>query len=361
MTGRVIIAGGGTGGHLFPGIALAEEFTRRKEGWEVIFMGTGKELERQILTRWGFELVTIPAAPLKGGTWWRKVTGLSTLLVGVWWSLLLLRRISPRLVIGLGGYSAGAVVLAAYLLRIKRVIQEQNVYPGFTNRMASRFVQRVFLSWADGARFFPPQKVHVTGNPVRRGVLTGRGEKREGKGFTLLVIGGSQGATTINRAMLETLPALEEIKKDLRIIHQTGEGDYRWVKDAYAEKGLQASVHPFIDEMAPCYREAHLVVCRAGAATITELCAWGRASVLIPYPYAADDHQRKNAQVLVRHGAGRMISDAELSGKRLAQEILPLYHSRRERETMEERAASLGLPDAAPRIVDECYALLGMK
>jgi len=361
MTGRIVIAGGGTGGHLFPGIALAEEFARRKEGWEVIFIGTGKGLERQILPRWGFDLRAIPAAPLKGGTWWRKIAGFSALFLGVWWSLVLLHRISPRLVIGLGGYSAGAVVLAAYLLRIKRVIQEQNVYPGFTNRMASRFVQRVFVSWAEGARFFPAQKVRVTGNPLRRGVLAGRGKKRTGKGFTLFVLGGSQGATAINRAMRESLPALEEIKKDLEIIHQTGEGDYRWVKGAYEEKGFQASVHPFIDEMAPCYREAHLVVCRAGAATITELCAWGRASVLIPYPYAADDHQRKNAQVLVKHGAGRMILDAELSGKRLAREILLLYHGRRKREKMEEGAASLGLPDAAARIVDECYAVLGMN
>jgi len=361
MTERVVIAGGGTGGHLFPGIALAEEFARRKEGWEVIFIGTGKGLERQILPRWGFELVTIPAAPLKGGGWWRKISGFATLFLGLCWSFVLLHRISPRLVIGLGGYSAGAVVLAAYLHRIKRVVQEQNVYPGFTNRMASRFVQRVFVSWAEGARFFPAQKVWVTGNPLRRGVLVGKGKKRTGKAFTLFILGGSQGATAINRAMIEALPALEEIKKDLMIIHQTGEGDYRWVKDAYAEQGFQAAVHPFITEMAPCYREAHLVICRAGAATVTELCAWGRGSVLIPYPYAADDHQRKNAEVIVRHGAGRMILNAELSGKRLAEEVIRLYHGRREREKMEQGAASLGRPDAAARIVDECYAVLGMN
>jgi UDP-N-acetylglucosamine--N-acetylmuramyl-(pentapeptide) pyrophosphoryl-undecaprenol N-acetylglucosamine transferase len=361
MTDKVVIAGGGTGGHLFPGIALAEEFARRKEGWEAIFIGTGKGLERQILTRWGFKLVTIPAAPLKGGGLWRKIGGFSTLFLGLCCSLVLLHRISPRLVIGLGGYSAGAVVLAAYLLRIKRVIQEQNVYPGFTNRMASRFAQRIFVSWAEGAQYFPPQKVQVTGNPLRREVLAGRGNKKEKKGFTILILGGSQGATAINRAMREALPSLKEIKKDVRFIHQTGEGDYRWVKDAYVEKGFQASVHPFITEMAPCYREALLVICRAGAATITELCAWGRASVLIPYPHAADDHQRTNAQVLVRKGAGRMISQEELSGKKLAQEILLIYHNRVDLQKMEEAAASLGLPDAAARVVDECYQLLGMN
>ena len=361
MKGTVVIAGGGTGGHLFPGIALAEEFIRRKEGWEVVFIGTGRGLERRVLPQLGFELMTVPAAPLKGRSWWGKIRGIGTLLRGVWISRGLLRGIAPRLVIGLGGYVAGSVMLAAYLLGIKRVIQEQNVHPGFTNRMAARFSQRVFLSWTEGTRFFPPEKVRVTGNPLRRGVLAGRGTKREGKGFTLFILGGSQGAAAINRAMIEVLPALEGIKKDLRIIHQTGEEDYRWVKGAYEGKGFGASVHPFINEMAPCYRKAHLVVCRAGATTISELCAWGRASILIPYPYAADDHQRKNARVLVQHGAGRMILEEELSGERLAQEILPLYHSRRAVEKMEEGAASLGRPDATARIVDECYHLLGLN
>jgi UDP-N-acetylglucosamine--N-acetylmuramyl-(pentapeptide) pyrophosphoryl-undecaprenol N-acetylglucosamine transferase len=253
------------------------------------------------------------------------------------------------------------VIIAASLLGIQRVIQEQNVYPGLTNRMAARFAQRVFLSWTEGARFFPSQKVRVTGNPLRRGVLAGQEDKREEKPFTLLILGGSQGAATINRGMIEALAPLEDIAHDLRIIHQTGEADYNWVKGNYKGKGQKVSVYPFIDEMAPCYREAHLVICRAGATTITELCAWGRASILIPYPYAADDHQRKNAQVLVDLGAGRMILDAELSGKRLAEEILPLYRSRQVLQAMETKAASLGRPDAAALIADECYHLLGLN
>jgi UDP-N-acetylglucosamine--N-acetylmuramyl-(pentapeptide) pyrophosphoryl-undecaprenol N-acetylglucosamine transferase len=361
MTEKVVIAGGGTGGHLFPGIALAEEFTRRKEGWEVIFVGTGRGLEQRILPRWGFELVTIPAAPLKGRSWWGKAVSFSTLSLGVGLSVALLRRISPSLVIGLGGYSAGAVVLAAYLLGIKRVIQEQNVQPGFTNKMASRFAQRVFLSWAEGTRFFPAAKVRVTGNPLRRAVLKGRGKKQSGKKFTLLILGGSQGATAINRAMIEALPALKEIQKDLRITHQTGAADYQWVKEGYEKEGLAAAIHSFIDEMAPCYRESRLAICRAGAATITELCAWGRASILIPYPFAADDHQRTNAEVLVRQGASRMIPNAELSGKRLSEEILFLYRDRQALKEMERQAVVLGQPDAAARIVDECYRLLGMR
>jgi UDP-N-acetylglucosamine--N-acetylmuramyl-(pentapeptide) pyrophosphoryl-undecaprenol N-acetylglucosamine transferase len=305
--------------------------------------------------------MTVPAAPLKGRTWWGKTKGICTLLQGVWISRGLLRRIAPRLVIGLGGYAAGSVLLAAYLLGIKRVIQEQNVYPGLSNRMASRFSNRIFLAWAEGTRFFPPAKVRVTGNPLRTGVLAGRGKKRREKGFTLLILGGSQGAATINRAVIEALPDLEEIKQDLRIIHQTGAGDYHWVKGKYKGRGFGASVHPFIDEMAPCYREAHLVICRAGATTITELCAWGRAAIMIPYPYAADDHQRKNAQVLVERGAGRLIFEEGLSGTRIAEAILTLYRNRKALQKMGAAAAALGRPDAAARIVDECYHLLELN
>ncbi len=361
MRERVVITGGGTGGHLFPGIALAEEFTRRKEEWKVIFIGTGRELEKRILGNWGFELITVPSAPLKGRKWWAKVAGSVTLLRGIFWSIGTLHRISPRLVIGLGGYSSGPVLLAAYLLGIKRVIHEQNVHPGLANRVASRFSQRVFLSWAEGARFFPAEKVMVLGNPLRREVLEGRGKKRVGKGFTLLVLGGSQGATNINSAMTEALKHLDKIKGDLKIIHQTGEEDQSWVKKEYEQRGFKASIQPFIDKMASCYQQAHLVVCRAGATTLAELCTWGRASILIPYPHAADDHQRKNAQVLVKNGAGRMIQEQELTGKRLAQEILSLYHNRGELEGMERRAAALGRPEAAVLIVDECYRLLGIS
>ena len=360
MMNRVVIAGGGTGGHLFPGIAIAEEFTRRREGWEICFIGTGRGLEQRILPRWGFALKTIPAAPFKGRSWWGKAASISTLVLGVGWSITLLRRLSPRLVIGLGGYSAGAVVLAAYLLGIKRAIQEQNVRPGFTNRMASRFAQRVFLSWPEGAGFFPSPKVRVTGNPLRQAVLKGRGKNREHKGFTLLILGGSQGATAINRAMVEAAPLLKEIK-DLRIIHQTGAADYPWVREGYAKAGLAATVHQFIEEMAPCYREAHLAVCRAGAATITEICAWGRAAILIPYPFAADDHQRTNAELLKRQGAGRMIPNQELSSRRLADEILLLYRDQQALRAMERQASALGRPNAAAAIVDECYRLVGLR
>jgi UDP-N-acetylglucosamine--N-acetylmuramyl-(pentapeptide) pyrophosphoryl-undecaprenol N-acetylglucosamine transferase len=361
VTYKVVIAGGGTGGHLFPGIALAEEFITRKEGWNIIFIGTERGLGKKIIPKWGYEHKIIPSAPLKGRSWGAKTIGLITFLRGMLRSIVLLREISPQLVIGLGGYSSGPVLLAAYVLRIKRVIQEQNVLPGFTNRMASKFSQRIFLSWPEETNSFPREKVRVTGNPLRKGVLEGRGTKREAKGFTLLILGGSQGANTINKVMIEALKSLDLLKKDLKVIHQTGEGDHLWVTEEYKKKGFKASVHSFIEDMAACYRDAHFVICRAGASTIAEICAWGRASLLIPYPFAADDHQRKNALLLVNKGAGRMIPEETLTGDTMAQEIRSIYQDRRKLEEMEMQAASLGQPDAATLIVDDCYRLLGLR
>ena len=357
----LVIAGGGTGGHLFPGIALAEEFTDRRDGWDVIFVGPEKRLEERILPKLGFEFATIPSAPLKGRGWWDRTVGIGTLVRGVLISLWLLHRISPQLVVGLGGYSSGPVLLAAYLLGIKRVIQEQNVYPGLANRAASRLSQLVFLSWGQGATYFPTEKTRVTGNPVRKAVLAGRAQQRAGQGFTLFVLGGSQGSTAINRAMVGALNNLAEIKGDLIIIHQTGERDYAWVKAAYEHREFRAFTYAFIDDMAPHYREAHLVVCRAGATTLAELCAWGRAAILIPYSYASDDHQRKNAQVLVDSGAATMIPEAKLTEERLAREIITLYSERSALEMMEKKAFGLGRPDAAALIVDECYRLMGLN
>lgn len=355
----VVIAGGGTGGHLFPGIALAEEFTSRG-GWEVVFIGTGRKLEREVLARWGYRLMMIPAAPLKGASFWGKLSGGVAFLGGIIHAFCLLRSLSPSLVIGLGGYSAAGVICAAYLLGIKRAIQEQNVQPGLTNRLTSRLAHRVFLSWQQGARYFPTEKVRVTGNPLRKEVLSGAKNGRRDDRFTILVLGGSQGATAINKALVASLPYLADIKGEMIIIHQTGYNDHAWVQETYKREGVDAAVIPFIEDMAPRYRAAHLVICRAGAATITELCAWGRGAIMIPYPYAADDHQRKNAEMMQKQGAGRMILERELTGQRLADEIISLYRDRNTLRKMEEQAAKLACPDAASRIVDECYELLGI-
>jgi len=355
----IVMAGGGTGGHLFPGIALAEEFVQRDDRWTIVFIGTRGRLDSTILPKWGFTLVTIPAAPLRVKGLTRQMMGIITLFRGVFTSIRLLRRLAPRLVIGLGGYASGPVLLAAWLLRVTRVIQEQNVYPGFTNRVAARFSQRVFLSWPEGSKSFPAGR--LTGNPVRRSVMEGLGTSRSDDPFCIVVLGGSQGAHAINQAVIDALPHFSNIGPTLRIIHQTGEQDFEWVNHAYRDHTISAEVYPFIDDMAPVYRDAHLIVCRAGATTLSEICAWGRAAVMVPYPFASDDHQRKNAETIVNAGAGIMILEQDVTGDSLAREIMLLQGNRSSLTRMEEQASSLGRPEAARAIVDECYRLLEMN
>jgi UDP-N-acetylglucosamine--N-acetylmuramyl-(pentapeptide) pyrophosphoryl-undecaprenol N-acetylglucosamine transferase len=355
------MAGGGTGGHLFPGIALAEEFVSRDSECRIVFVGSEKRMEARILPKRGFELYTIPAAPLKGVNLRSQVFGLVTFIRGFVASVFLLVKRSPALVVGLGGYSSGPVLVAAYLLRITSVILEQNVVPGFTNRIASHLCRLAFVSWHETIEHFPSAKVRLTGNPLRKEILSGQGRKRSEGTFTLLVLGGSQGATAINRAMVDAVEHLDAIRHNIYVVHQTGEVDSQWVKQAYADKGIQAAVHCFIDDMSGSYRSANLVVCRAGATTLTELCALGRTAIIIPYPYASDDHQRRNARVLVNAGAARMIAERDLTGKRVAREITGLYGNRERLKHMERAASTLARPEAAASVVSHCYQLMGLQ
>ena len=359
MKDLIVMAGGGTGGHLFPGIALAEEFIRRDNRWTVVFVGTKGRLDSTLLPKWGFTLVTIPAAPLRVRGWTRQMRGMVALIRGFFTSIGVLRRLSPCMVIGLGGYASGPVLLAAWWLGVTRVIQEQNVHLGFTNRAAARFSHRVFLSWPEATTSFPAGL--LTGNPVRRSVMNGLGMTRRDDGFCIVVLGGSQGAHAINRAVVDALPRFSEIGSGLRIVHQTGMSDYEWVRQAYREQDVPAEVHSFIDDMASVYRNAHLIVCRAGATTLSEICVWGRAAVMIPYPFASDNHQLKNAETIVDAGAGTMILEPNLTGESLAREVILLANHRASLAQMEQRASSLGRPDAAPAIVDECYQVMGLN
>lgn len=352
MARRVLIAAGGTGGHIFPALACAEEFTRR--GWEVAFVGAGRALERRILpSRYGYHV--LPVSPLKGGSFLRKAKALAILLFSLRGALSLLRALKPDFVLGMGGYVSGPVVLAAALLRVHRAVHEQNVVPGLANRLSAPLALRVFVSFEETLKAFPQGKVLLTGNPVRREVLKARGLTR-GETFTLFVMGGSQGARGINRAMVEAIPRLQDLT--IEVIHQTGQWDYDWVKEAYSSYPLEATVFPFTEEVGLCYARAHLVVSRAGSLTLAELSALGRAAILVPYPFAADDHQRRNAEVFVKRGAARMILEEDLTGERLAQEIRALYEQGHLREAMEAQAREFGRPEAASEIVEECLKLL---
>jgi len=358
---KVIIAGGGTGGHIFPGVAIAEEFIK-KEAASILFVGTGKKLEKDILGGLGFNYCAIRVAGFKGKGLLQVLTALGKLPVSMWESYRIIRNFRPHLVIGVGGYASGPVVFIAYLLGIKTAVAEQNALPGLANRILGKFADRVFLTYGQTKKWFPAATTFVTGNPVRADFLPGSsGEVEKGNSFTILVFGGSQGAHAINRAVLAALPDLCAGKLNMRIIHQTGQDDLTYVNGVYRTYGIEAEVLPFITDMAAAYRAADLVICRAGATSLAEITVLGKAAILIPFPFAVDDHQTKNAIELVRAGAAMMIEEKKLAGEEMAETIKLLYHHRDVLRDMEIKSAALGNIRAAAGIVDNCLTLIGHK
>ncbi len=357
---KLIIAGGGTGGHLFPGIAVAEEFLGRDPANEVLFVGTERGIEARAVPAAGYRLELISAAGIRGKGSLGKFKGSMLMLYGYAQSRKVLKAFQPDLVLGVGGYASLPMVLAARGMQIPHFIHEQNAIPGMTNKLLARVVDQVFITLEESARFFPLKKTLLTGNPLRRQILGQAGQGAEyapgsaGDGrFRLLVFGGSQGAHAINSAMAAALPFLEQYRGRLEITHQTGEKEAGEVGEAYRRLGFKATVTPFIHDMAGAYRQADLLVCRAGATTIAELTACGRPAIFIPFPHAVDDHQRRNAEALLKKDAAFMLLERELSGERLAKMISQLVD---DPETLREtgrRAFGLARLDAAKIIVDE--------
>lgn len=355
----MVIAGGGTGGHLFPGIAIAEEFLRRDPSNRVLFIGTERGLEKKILGGLGFPLRTLNVEGLKGRGPVRILASLLKIPGSLIASLRILRMFQPAVVVGVGGYASGPAVLAARLLGLKTAIAEQNAFPGLTNRILGRFADRIFATFSASVRWFPASRTQVTGNPVRTAFLAERPQNEKGDPrFTLLIFGGSQGSHAINRIVMDALNSLGELKERIRFVHQTGEKDRDAIEDIYRERGFSAEVTPFILEMAAAYRRADLLLCRAGATSIAEITAGGKAAILIPFPFAVNDHQTKNAEILVRAGAAEMIPEKELDGRRLAATIERLCRHPEEIQKMEKASASLGKIHAAATIVDACLNLI---
>ncbi len=355
---RVIIAGGGTGGHLFPGIAVAEEFKGRDEGNELLFVGTEKGIEARLLPKLGWPLSFISAEGIKGKGVISRIRALYKLIPGFFESIRIINGFRPDVVIGVGGYASAPMLLAARFLGKRTAIHEQNALPGVTNRTLGKFVERVFISFPDSVGFFPGGKVVVSGNPLRKEILEGlKGKvKVEGK-RSLLIFGGSLGAHRINTVVLEMIRHLDEPNK-WRITHQTGEKDYKETEEGYLGADWQADVRPFIYDMASAYTWADLVICRAGATTVAELTAAGKPAILIPYPFAADDHQRVNAESLVNVGGAVMILEKELTGERLAREVERLLGDSEMLKKMGESARKLARVDAAKVVVDGIYKLV---
>jgi len=359
---RVVIAGGGTGGHLFPGIAVAEEIRARGARNRVLFVSRGNEFEQAALARAGFPLETISVEGLKGRGLWNQARVLFHLPWSLAQSARRLRVFRPELVIGLGSYSAGPVVMAAWLLGLPIALCEQNTLPGVTNRVLARLADRIFTSFEQTGGF-DPHRVLWTGNPLRREIVNAaaRGAQAEPpaphRPFTVLVIGGSQGAHSINMAVAAALDRLCD-RDRFFFIHQTGAADETQVREAYRRAGTDARVQAFFEDMDVQYRQADLAICRAGATTVAEITALGKPAMYIPFPFAADDHQRLNAQRMVEAGAAEMIPEEQLSAGRLGERI-GFYAAHPEvLARLAERAARLGKPDAAQRIVDECCRLI---
>ena len=357
---RLIIAGGGTGGHLFPGIAVAEEFLERDPSNEVLFIGTEHGIEARAVPAAGYRLEIISAAGIRGKGGLSQIKGMALMLYGYAQSRKILKAFRPDMVLGVGGYASLPMVLAARGMQIPRYIHEQNAIPGMTNKMLAKFVDQVFITLEESARFFPKDSTLLTGNPLRRQILhqatTSAGEELRlgGQGrFRLLIFGGSQGAHAINMAMIAALPFLERTSDKLEITHQTGAKDADQVAEAYRKHGFDAAVRPFIDDMAGAYQRADLVICRAGATTIAELTACGRPSIFIPFPHAVDDHQRCNAEALLKKGAGFMLLERELNGESLAGMICELMGDPEKLQRTGKLAFSLAKLDAAKIIVDE--------
>lgn len=349
------MAGGGTGGHLFPGLAVAREFQKRDTMTHILFVGTESGIESRVLPREKFPLEILPVKGIKG----RGLRGLMEALWGVpmslYDSLRIISRFRPDCILGLGGYASGPLVVAGKMKGVPCAILEQNLRPGLTNRILARVVDRIFTTFEESVSYLPSSKIIQTGNPVRWERLP---KISKGEDFTLLIFGGSAGAHKINLCAIDALDKLKELAPEIRVIHQTGEADFAAIKAAYSSLPFRVEIFPFIDKMDEAYARADLIICRAGATTIAELTNFGKAAILVPYPYAAHDHQRLNAQALKNRGAAEMVLDQELGGDNLASRIRSLFHDRETVKAMGEAARGLSRPEAAKRIVNECYALV---
>jgi len=348
---RLVVAGGGTGGHLFPGLVVAREVKARDEEAKILFVTGKKRMESEIIVRSGFDQASIAVEGMKGRGWKGAMV-----LLKLPWSFLqclgIMREFKPHLVFGVGGYSSGPVCLAAGALGIPAAVHEQNSYPGVTNRLLCRVVDRVFISFEESRACFGGGNLYLTGNPIREEFLAAKPRDRRDPRFTVLVIGGSQGARAINDAFVEALVILKARGRDLHVIHQTGQMDHERIQAAYREKGLQGEVSAFIQDMAGAYAQADLVVSRAGAGAVFELAAVGKPSILIPYPFAANNHQETNARVLVEAGGAEMMVQEAMNGDVLADAVLKYMDRPELLADMGRAAGRVAKPDAARDIVN---------
>jgi UDP-N-acetylglucosamine--N-acetylmuramyl-(pentapeptide) pyrophosphoryl-undecaprenol N-acetylglucosamine transferase len=362
MIQRIMVAGGGTGGHLFPGLAVVEELRRRVPDLEVRFVGTARGIEARILPERGEHLDLLEVTPLKGQGLGARFKSFGRIPRAMREASALMRAFDPDLVLGVGGYASGPVLMAASLSGRPSAVLEQNAYVGMTNRILSKFVDRAYISFEETQAVFGERKSVMTGNPVRHEfVAHARLALADPEGFeararNILVLGGSQGARKLNEDVPHAIARLGRLPEGARVVHQTGQSMRDDVEATYRELGIEADVVTFIDDMARAYSNASIVIARAGATTLAELCAIGRPAILVPFPFAADDHQAKNAEALQRLGAAICIRESNLERDSLGRLIEELSSDPMRRRAMAEAARLHGKPDAAAAIVDDMLA-----
>lgn len=359
---KLLITGGGTGGHLFPAVAAAQELRKRQPESEVLFVGTKRKIDTTSLMNYGFDFSSISSYGLKGKSIVELAKALAVLPYSVIQALITIRKFKPDVALGVGGYVTGPVMAAARILGVPTVIHEQNSVPGLANRKLGSLVDKICVSLPGSEHFFPKNKVVFSGNPVRENILelAKNDEPKTTTGLTMLVLGGSQGAHGLNRVVSETFCSLKGKQLPVtRIVHQTGTTDVSWVKEAYEKAGINAEVAPFFNDMAKVYSQADFLVSRAGATTLTELSVLGKPAILVPYPYAADDHQAKNAAYYTDGGGAVQIAEKELTPDRLIELIRSVAGDQTSLLDMSKAMKGLGRPDAAAKIIDICLASAG--
>jgi UDP-N-acetylglucosamine--N-acetylmuramyl-(pentapeptide) pyrophosphoryl-undecaprenol N-acetylglucosamine transferase len=353
---RAILAGGGTGGHVIPALAIANEL-KKSYGAEVLFIGTARGIENRLVPAAGYELRLVRVGALKNVSLMTRAKTAFDLPRAVWDASRMLNEFAPDVVIGVGGYASGPAMLAAVVKHIPTLAFEPNVVPGFANRVVARFVSGAAVHFEETAKYF--RHAEVTGVPVRQAFFEIPAER--GGTPTLLVFGGSQGAHAINEAMIRCLPELRRQAPGIHIIHQTGERDYNDALAAYASLGDSAEVFKFIEDMPAAFARADLVVCRSGASTVAEITAAGKPAIFVPFPRAADDHQRVNAEALAASGAAVVVEESKLEGVWLAETVVSLVGDPRRLQAMSEAARGLAHPDAARDIAAMAARVAGFE
>ncbi len=359
---RFVITGGGTGGHIYPGIAIAKALLQLEPKAKIKFIGGKNQRESVIVPKSGFdfESILVQGFPRSLSLKWFKV--LVKVPMGFFKSLSILKRFNPDVVIATGGYVSGPVALAGLFLGIPVVIQEQNTMPGIANRIIGLWAKKIFLSFSEAKASFASSKTYITGNPIRSEITTAVDSREklglDKKKLTVTFIGGSQGARSINLAVMEALKYLTDYASRIQIIHQTGETDFSMIKEAYERSPILSIVQPFFYSIEEVYSSTDLVVCRSGAMTLAEITACGLPAILVPYPYAAGNEQALNAKVLQDKGAAIVINDNQLTGNLLANTLISLIEDKEKLSEMALKSRSLGKPDAGQKIAKEVMTLI---